>query len=206
MKQSLLQETGISLSEKVIIRLIKEENLVVYTPKSNKFNSYKGELTPYVPNILNRDFGEIKPQEKAVTDITEFGLSDDKVLLSPLIYCFTGFPITWRIGKAPTSELTNSMLSDTYQQVGSRPMIVHSDRGFHHHLGSWIHKMNEFGYVRSMSKKGCSPDNAACERFFETLKKEFFYPRDWRFTSIDEFTIELNKYLNDLSRNDSRRN
>jgi len=63
MKQSLLQETGISLSEKVVIHLMKEENLVVYNPKSKKFNSYKGELTPSVPNILNRDFGAIKPNE-----------------------------------------------------------------------------------------------------------------------------------------------
>lgn len=85
MKQSLLQETGISISEKVVIRLMKEENLVVFTPKSKKFNSYKGELTPSVPNILNRDFRAIKPYEKAVTDITEFGLSDGKVYLSPLI-------------------------------------------------------------------------------------------------------------------------
>jgi putative transposase len=195
MKQSLLQETGISISEKVVMRLMKEENLVVFTPKSKKFNSYKGELTPSVPNILNRDFRAIKPYEKAVTDITEFGLSDGKVYLSPLIDCFTGSPITWRIGKAPTSELTNSMLSETYQKIGSRQMIVHSDRGFHYRLGSWINKMNEYGYVRSMSKKGCSPDNAACEGFFGTLKKEFFYPRDWKLVSVDEFTIELDRYL-----------
>lgn len=87
------------------------------------------------------------------------------------------------------------MLGETYQKIGSRQMIVHSERGFHYRLGSWINEMNEYGYVHSMSKKGCSPDNAACEGFFGTLKKEFFYPRDWKLVSADIFTIELDKYL-----------
>lgn len=103
MKNFLLQETGLRLSEKVIRRLMKEENLVVYCPKAKKYNSYKGGITPSIPNILNRDFASSKPYENMVTNITEFGLSDGKVYLSPLIDCFTGAPITWRIGTSPTS-------------------------------------------------------------------------------------------------------
>lgn len=195
MRQALKIETGVIMSEKVIRRLMKEESLVVYVPKSRKYSSYKGELTPSVPNVLNRDFNASQPYEKIVTDITKFGLRDGKVYLSPLIDCFTGVPITWTIGKAPTSELTNSMVMDAYQQIGKQKMIVHSDRGFHYRLDSWINRMNDYGYIRSMSKKGCSPDNAACEGFFGTLKKEFFYPRDWRLVTTDEFTSELEKYL-----------
>ena len=47
-----------------------------------------------------------------------------------------------------------------------------------------------------MSKKGCSPDNSACEGFFGTIKNEFFYPRDWRLITTDQFIVELEKYLN----------
>lgn len=195
MRQALKIETGVIMSEKVIRRLMKEESLVVYVPKLRKYISYKGEITPSVPNVLNRDFNASQPYEKTVTDITEFGLRDGKVYLSPLIDCFTGVPITWKIGKAPTSELTNSMLLDAYEQIGKQNMIVHSDRGFHYRLDTWINRMNDYGYIRSMSKKGCSPDNAACEGFFGTLKKEFFYPRDWRLVTSDEFTNELEKYL-----------
>lgn len=195
MKQLLFQETGVPLSEKVIRRLMKEENLLVYKPKTKKYNSYKGELTPSVPNLLNRDFTAAQPYEKAVTDITEFGLNDGKVYLSPLVDCFTGVPITWKMGKSPNSELTNSMLTEAYQQIGRKQMIVHSDRGFHYRLDSWINRMNDFGYIRSMSKKGCSPDNAACEGFFGTLKKEFFYPRNWNKVTTDEFIVELQNYL-----------
>lgn len=46
-----------------------------------------------------------------------------------------------------------------------------------------------------MSKKGCSPDNSACEGFWGLLKKEMFYNQNWTNMSIDGFIHELNKYL-----------
>ena len=55
--------------------------------------------------------------------------------------------------------------------------------------------MEKYKYVRSMSKKGCSPDNSMGEGFFGTIKNEFFYSRDWSKTKCDEFINELNKYL-----------
>ena len=54
--------------------------------------------------------------------------------------------------------------------------------------------MNEYGYKRSMSKKGCSPDNSKCEGLFGTIKNEFFYSIDWKETTSNEFIVELNKY------------
>ena len=49
--------------------------------------------------------------------------------------------------------------------------------------------------IRSMSRKGCSPDNAACEGFFGRLKTELFYPRNWQTTSIEQFTRTLDSYI-----------
>jgi len=46
-----------------------------------------------------------------------------------------------------------------------------------------------------MSRKGCSPDNAACEGFFGRLKNEIFYPRDWRATTLDQFMAEVDSYI-----------
>ena len=123
-------------------------------------------------------------------------MCDGKVYLSHLIDCFTGVPITYTIGKSPNSELTNTMLEQAHEIIGDSNMIFHSDRGFYYRLGCWIDRMNKYGYIRSMSKKGCSPDNSACEGFFGTIKNEFFYPRDWRSITTDQFIIELEKYLN----------
>ncbi len=46
-----------------------------------------------------------------------------------------------------------------------------------------------------MSRKGCSPDNAACEGFFGRLKTELFYPRDWKSTTVEQFIKEVNSYI-----------
>lgn len=55
--------------------------------------------------------------------------------------------------------------------------------------------MEQAGLERSMSKKGCSPDNSACEGLFGRLKNEVFYNRDWAGVSIQEFIDILNEYL-----------
>ena len=46
-----------------------------------------------------------------------------------------------------------------------------------------------------MSKKGCSPDNSACEGFFGRIKNEMFYERDWSNVSLDSFIDILDEYL-----------
>lgn len=44
---------------------------------------------------------------------------------------------------------------------------------------AWLSRIADAKLVRSMSRKGCSPDNAACEGFFGRLKTEWFYPGNW---------------------------
>ena len=131
-----------------------------------KYSSYEGEITPEIPNIINRDFKAITPFKKALTDISEFTMCDGKVYLSPLIDCYDGLPITWTIGKSPNTILTNTMLEKAHKIIGDEKIIIHSDRGFHCRIPAWIDRMNEYKYTRLMSKKGCSPDNSMGEGFF----------------------------------------
>ena len=70
--------------------------LTVKQPRRAKYSSYKGEITPAADNLIDRDFKASRPNEKWLTDITEFGLSDGKVYLFPMIDCFDGIPI-WSI-------------------------------------------------------------------------------------------------------------
>lgn len=62
-------------------------------------------------------------------------------------------------------------------------------------LPLWIESIERAGLWRSMSRKGCSPDNAACEGFFGRLKVEMFYGRSWNSVSIDEFIGILDSYI-----------
>ena len=51
----------------------------------------------------------------------------------------------------------------------------------------------EYGYKRSISRKGCSLDKSMCESFFGTIKNEFFYSKNWKDATCDEFIHELYK-------------
>jgi len=55
--------------------------------------------------------------------------------------------------------------------------------------------MKDAGLIRSMSKKGCSPDNSACEGFFGRLKNKMFYGHSWQDVSIDKFIKILDDYM-----------
>ena len=175
---------------------MKEEALIVKVKKTAKYNSYAGEITPPVGNMINRDFTALHPNEKWLTDITEFAIPAGKVYLSPIVDCFDGLLVTWSIDTSPDSHLVNTMLDATVQQLrpDEKP-LVHSDRGIHYRCPGWINRMNSYGLTRSMSKKGCYPDNSACEGVFGRIKNEMFYNTDWSGVSISEFVVILNNYL-----------
>ena len=191
-----LKKIGITVSEKIVRRIMKEEHLTVPTKRMKKYSSYKGEITPEVDNIINRDFHAEQPNTKWLTDITEFAIPAGKVYLSPVIDCFDGMVVKWNIGTTPDSILVNKMLEDAIGTLlPSEHPLVHTDRGCHYRWTGGIERMQAAGLTRSMSKKGCSPDNAACEGFFGRLKNEMFYGRSWVGVSMDDFINEINSYI-----------
>lgn len=97
-----LKNMGKKLSEKVVRRLMTEENLFVKFSRRKKYSSYAGEISPAHPNLLNRNFKAKKPNEKWLTDITEFRIPAGKIYLSPLVDCYDGAIVSWTIGTKPT--------------------------------------------------------------------------------------------------------
>lgn len=193
----LLKRENITVSEKIVRRIMREEKLIVKAKKKRKYTSYQGEITPAVPNHLQRDFHAEEPNQKWLTDITEFSIPAGKIYLSPIIDCYDGLPVCWKIGESPNAELVNSMLDDAVKILSNdEKPIIHSDRGCHYRWPGWIERMDKFGLIRSMSRKGCSPDNAACEGFFGILKNEMFYERNWENISLDDFKVEIETYIN----------
>ena len=152
--------------------------------------------TTICTNLVKRFFHADAPNQLWLTDITEFHIPAGKVYLSPMIDCFDGLPVAWTIGESPSAELANTMLDTTISTLcEDEHPIVHTDRGGHYRWQGWIDRMKVAGLTRSMSKKGCSPDNAACEGFHGRLKNEFFYNRDWRNITIESFITKLDEYM-----------
>ena len=106
-----------------------------------------------------------------------------------MIDCFDGLVVSWTIGTRPDSDLVNTMLDAAIETVATsknRP-VIHSDRGAHYRWPGCLSRVHNARLTRSMSRKGCSPDNAACEGFFGRLKTELFYPRRWQDSTIEQF-------------------
>ena len=175
---------------------MREDELFVYQKKRRKYNSYKGEITPAVENVIDRNFKADDPNEKWLTDITEFHIPAGKIYLSPIIDCFDGLPVSWAIGTSPDADLVNTMLDMAICTLSEdEKPTVHSDRGCHYRWPGWIERMEAAGLTRSMSKKGCSPDNSACEGFFGRLKNEMFYNHSWEDVSVEHFIEILDEYI-----------
>lgn len=192
------REAPVVVSEKVVLRIMKEEGLSVrYSNKKKRtWSSYEGEIGDRPNNLVERRFHADAPNELWLTDITQFTLPDFKCYLSPIIDCFDGKVVARMISLRPNAELANSMLDDAISMLsdGERP-ICHNDCGCHYRWPGWIERCEAAGITRSMSKKGCSPDNSACEGFFGRLKNEFFYGKDWKGVGFDEFSALLDDYI-----------
>ena len=192
-----LRREGTRVSEKVVRRLMREEGLeVLYNRRRRRWSSYAGEVSAAPPNIVARDFSAPAPDELWVTDITEFRIPAGKCYLSAVVDCFDGRPAGWAIGASPDAALANRSLAEALAgRRGGARTVVHSDRGAHYRWPGWIALCEEGGLARSMSAKGCSPDNAACEGFFGRLKNEFFHYRDWEGVTLAGFADRLDAYL-----------
>lgn len=193
---------GARVGEWTVRAIMREEGLAGKAPRRRRrYSAYEGETSEAPANLLRNadgthDFRADRPNATWVTDVTEFRIPAGKVYLSPVIDCFDGMPLSWAISTSPDAELANSSLLGACRWLaeGDSPR-VHSDRGGHYRWPGWVRICEERGLVRSMSRKGCSPDNARAEGFFGRLKVEFFYGVDWRGVSVERFMELLDAYL-----------
>lgn len=104
---------------------MREERLIVICKRRRKYNSYQGEISPYVPNKIERDFHADKPNQKWLTDITELA---GKVYLSVLVDCFDGLLPGWTISMIPDSVLVNTMPDQAIAYLPERGSPTHPFR------------------------------------------------------------------------------
>ena len=107
---------------------MKPEKLIVPRKHTRQYYSYKGETIPEVDNIINRDFHADSPNQKQLSDITEFAIPAGKVYLSLIIDCFDGMVVSWNIGISLDSILVNDALDKAINTLSeSDHPIVHTD-------------------------------------------------------------------------------
>ena len=120
-----LIKQGWTIAKKTVLKLMRSLRLVCKVPRKKRYNSYRGEQGKIAPNVLNRDFNADAPNEKWVTDVTEFSVGDRKLYLSPVMDLFNRQIISYAVGLSPNLELTNTSLHDalTTLKPGQQPLV-----------------------------------------------------------------------------------
>ena len=169
-----LRNRGYSLNHKTVLRLMNEQKIKCQV-RIKKYHSYKGEVGKVAPNLLERDFSTTTPNEKWVTDVTEFSLFGQKLYLSPIL------------------DLHSSDIVSLAVLPSKAKPILHSDQGWQYQHKHYQKLLKDHGIVQSMSRKGNCLDNAVMENFFGILKSELLYLKE--FDSLEHFKQELIEYL-----------
>ena len=179
---------GSSINHKTVQRLMKELGLVCRV-RIKKYRSYKGEVGKIAPNLLNRNFYAEKPNQKWVTDVTEFSLFGQKMYLSPILDLHNGYLVSYTISDRPVLGMITSMLEKAFETIpDGTGLILHSDQGWQYQHRHYQRMLRKKGIRQSMSRKGNCLDNAVVENFFGLLKSELLYLQ--KFDSLEHFKRE----------------
>lgn len=146
-------------------------------------------------NILARDFASKAPNEKWLTDVTEFSIPGDsrKLYLSPIMDLYDNSIIEYELSFKNNNHLVFSMFDKAIQRYPEVKPIFHSDRGFQYTGNIFKSKVEEAGMIQSMSRVGKCIDNGPMEGFFGTLKTEMFYGK--KFKTLEELRAKIVEYI-----------
>lgn len=159
-----------------------------------KYNSFRGEIGKIAPNLIERNFKADKPNQKWVTDVTEFALFGIKLYLSPIIDLFNGEVVSYSLSSHPNLDQVTDMLNKAFVKIPDNTnLILHSDQGWQYQHKHYQKLLKDKGIRQSMSRKGNCLDNACAENFFSLLKTELLYLQE--FTSVEHFISELHSYI-----------
>ena len=166
-------------SQNRVHRVMKVINIhSVIRRKRKKYQSSAPETT--AENILDRNFYAKAPNEKWVTDVTEFkwyeGPAVHKLYLSAILDLYDLSPVSWVV----SGRNDNKLVLDTFERAirnnpDAKP-IFHSDRGFQYTSKIFQNKLQKQGITQSMSRVGHCIDNGPTENFWGIVKSEMYYP------------------------------
>jgi hypothetical protein len=188
-----LRNVGCWLNHKTVQKLMGELKLKsVVRPK--RYKSYRGDMLRSTSNTLAREFEAAKPNEKWVTDVTEFNVCGEKVYLSPILDLYNREIVSYEVKDRPQLGMVMDMLNKAFGRLkaGDKP-LVHSDQGWQYQMNGYQQKLKARGLEQSMSRKGNCLDNAVMENFFGILKTEFFHCK--KFESVEAFKTGLDEYM-----------
>ncbi|MGU7776413.1 IS3 family transposase [Burkholderia sp. MR1-5-21] len=188
-----IRQAGHLVNHKAVQRLMQQLQLKSLV-RSKKYRSWRGEVGQAAPNLLQRQFSATQPNQKWVTDVTEFNVGGQKLYLSPVMDLYNGEIVAYQMDRRPSFEMVSGMLKKALAKLRRKDKpLLHSDQGWQYRMPAFRRQLKRRKLVQSMSRKGNCLDNAAMESFFGTLKSECY--KGHRFTCVEHLRDTLDHYI-----------
>ena len=187
-----LERNGIYRNPKTVLRVMQKYNLLSVV-RRKKYRNYGTGIHKY-PNLLDRDFKAVRPNQKWVTDISYIHTKQGVLYLSVIRDLFDNSIVAYKTG---TEQNINLVLS-TIREAKKREKVtaelqLHSDQGFQYTSNQYLKLTQSYNITPSMSRKGNPYDNAMAENFFSILKTECIYRM--KLQSYDEARLIIDEYI-----------
>ncbi|MDM5247845.1 IS3 family transposase [Lysinibacillus sp. G4S2] len=195
-----LNSEGVSVSQKTVSRIMKEEGIRSKTVKQYKATTNSKHNLPVYPNLLDQQFKVERPGQAWVADITYIWTSEGWLYLATIMELFSRRIIGWAMDERMTKELVILALKRAIRTQTPTPgLIHHSDRGSQYASKEYQQVLRTNRMITSMSRKGNCYDNACIESFHSVIKRELVFhekykTRDQAKKSIIEYIVSFYNY------------
>ncbi len=197
-RDELDKKHGIVVNDKRVHRICRIERIqstIKWKPKSCTRGS--NDPAHIARNYLNRDFHADAPNEKWLTDVTEFkyyvGIEVHKVYLSAILDLYDRRIVAYKIGDHNDNPLVMNTFDEAVALEPDAHPLFHSDRGFQYTSKQFSTKLKEHHMKQSMSRVAHCIDNGPMEGFWGVLKRETYYGK--RFTSTANLLKAIESYI-----------
>ncbi|MED1954928.1 IS3 family transposase [Brevibacillus centrosporus] len=190
----LLHDHGVWINHKKVLRLMQEMGLRSRIRRKHRNHYASSEGGRVAENVLQRDFRAQAPNQKWVTDITQYRVKDTWLYVSAIKDLFNNEIVAYHMDVRNDRQLVLQTFTKAFEKTKDvTGLIVHSDQGCQYTSYDYHDMLPTVGAQISMSRRGNCYDNASMESFFSHLKTEGLYPYDIR--NLDEAQRRIEEYI-----------
>jgi putative transposase len=188
-----LRRRGLVVNHKRVARLMREDNLLAVQPRAwVQTTDSDHELRVYLNLAARMQLTGIN--QLWVADITYIRLRTEFVYLAVVLDAWSRKVVGWALGRSLAAQLTLAALEQAIAQRKPLPGLVHhSDRGSQYACREYVDLLAGQGMVPSMSRPANPYDNASCESFMRTLKREEIYANSYR--DLEDLRAHIEEFI-----------
>lgn len=188
-----LRRRGMFVNHKRVARLMREDNLLAVQPRAFVVTTdSKHELEVYLNLAKRMKLTGIN--QLWVADITYIRLQAEFVYLAIILDGFSRKVVGWALERTLATRLPRAALEQAIAEPQPPPGLVHhSDRGVQYAADEYVQVLRDHQMIPSMSRPANPYDNASCESFMKTLKREEIYANDYR--DLDHLRTNIEAFV-----------